>query len=168
MKPKQKKCRMCSCEFTPYTSLDKFCSSTCRINHQKSLRSRNWSIEKVEGIKGVNNPCFRSGMYAISTKKNATGLRTFFKNRDEYREELIDKHGYLLCEKCGISSAKFEAHHIVYRSEKPAHEHLHSKQNILNLCVKCHNWYHLKKENRNEIVNERRLDLLFGNDILDK
>jgi hypothetical protein len=162
-KPKTKDCKFCNNEFVPYTSLDKFCSANCRINNLKSKRTRNWNKESVEKRKGKNNPAFKHGQ-----KFDGVGMRLFLKNRDEYRRLLIENHGYLFCEVCGKTNTRFEAHHIIYRSEKPKHEYLHDKRNIINLCVPCHNWFHSKKANRNELVKKRELHLLFGNDVLDK
>lgn len=167
-KPKTKKCSFCKKEFAPYTSLDKFCSANCRVNNVKSRRKRNWTSEQVSKRTGKNNPCYRNGLRCSDVSVDGTGIRLFHANRDEYKREFIEKNGCLWCEKCGDSNAKLEAHHIIYRSEKPAHAHLHSKQNILLVCVKCHNWFHKSKSNRNSLVEERRLHLLFGNDVLDK
>jgi 5-methylcytosine-specific restriction endonuclease McrA len=134
----------------------------------KSKRAWRWSKESVNKITGKNNPCYRNGESMRSVKKDATGLKLFFKNRNEYKASLIDKNGSLWCERCGSTSSKLEAHHIIYRSEKPRHKHLHSKENIILLCVPCHNWFHKSKSNRNELVLERKLNLLFGDSVLDK
>lgn len=168
-KPKYKTCKHCSSEFTPYTSLDKFCSMGCRINNQKSKRSFNWKPDQVAKRVGENNPSFRSGMYARSTKRNATGYKKFFKNRDEIKQAMIDSVGFVHCEHCKTTNTfQFEAHHIIYRSDKPGHEHLNDKPNILILCMQCHNDFHKTKGMRNSLVIERGLNILFGNDVLDK
>lgn len=167
-KPKTKECPVCSKQFTPYNSLDKFCSASCRIENMKSKRSKRWRPESVKKRMGKDNPGYKHGLSVRGSKQDGTGLRLFHKRRDEYRQEMKEAFGYLFCERCGVTNSKFEAHHIVYRSEKPRHEHLHDKKNILNLCVKCHNWYHIHKNNRNEVVEKRELHLLFGNDVLDK
>jgi hypothetical protein len=167
-KPNYKICKFCGTYFNPYTSLDKFCSANCRVNNLKSTRSKNWNKESVERRKGKNNPYYKDGNSVLGTKKDGTGMRLFLKNRDEYRRLLIENHGYLFCEVCGKTNTRFEAHHIIFRSEKPRHEYLHDKKNIINLCVPCHNWFHSKKGNRNELVKKRELHLLFGNDVLEK
>lgn len=168
-KPYIKNCKQCFKEFNPYTSLDKFCSANCRVEHLKSKRTRRWNPEKVKKILGKNNPAYRNGLYARGAKKSAIGQRLFQSNAKEYRQDIINRYGYLFCENCKASgNIKLEAHHIVYRSEKPLHEHLHDKGNILLVCVKCHNKFHSHKSLRNSIVRQRKLYELFGNDILDK
>lgn len=167
-KPKFKKCNFCGNQFEPYSSLDKFCSALCRIKNVKSKRSRNWTDEKAKLRTGKNNPNYTHGMCAVGVKKDSSGLRLFFKNRDSYRQDIVDKHGYLFCEKCGKTNCRFEAHHIIFRSEKPKHEFLHDKRNIINLCHVCHSYYHSRKANRNELVVSRGLHELFGNDVLNK
>lgn len=166
-KPQTKDCKQCGVEFKPYTSLDKFCSPQCRINNMKSKRTWNW--KDVSKKMGKKNAAYVHGLRVQGDhSESSNGLKEFRRNRDVYRQALIDEHGYLFCERCGATNTKFEAHHIIYRSEKPNHEYLHSKANILNLCVKCHNWFHMWKGRRNGIVIERGLHLLFGDDVLDK
>lgn len=163
-----KKCGFCEAEFKPYTSLDKFCSAKCRIEKMKSKRSKRWSKASVEKRMGKNNPAYVHGMNTIGSKVDSTGLRLFRKNRDEYKNKMISDVGYLYCERCKRSNVRFETHHIVYRSEKPKHEYLHNPINLIVVCVSCHNWYHSKKGNRNELVISRKLNEYFGNDILNK
>ena len=168
-KPKSKKCKFCNIEFSPYTSLDKFCSANCRINYKKSKRSKNWSDDKCEGIKGKNNPSYRNGNYCIGKSKTAIGERQFIRNSKAIRKNMIDNIGYLYCENCQTShSIKFECHHLIYRSEKPLHKNLHDKENLILLCIKCHNEFHRNKYNRNSIVESRKLNSIFGDDVLNK
>ena len=167
-KPKSKVCKNCDKEYIPYTSLDKFCSANCRIDNQKKGRKFKWSKESIEKRSGKNNPAYKHGLKIIGTKQNNDGLREFQRNRKEYINDIKEKYDYVFCEKCNKSNVKLEAHHIIYRSEKPYHKYLHKKINITLVCVKCHNWYHNKKSNRNEIVIERKLNEYFGNDVLDK
>lgn len=66
--------------------------------------------------------------------------RLYIKTAQEIRKEKIALHGYWFCDKCKTNDAyHFSMHHIVYRSEKPKHEHLHNKRNLIDLCEKCHN-----------------------------
>jgi len=168
-KPISKKCKVCDKDFQPYTSLDKFCSANCRVENMKSKRSRNWSKESTEKRIGKNNPSYKSGMYARATKKSAEGQKEYLRIRNEMRANMIIEHGYLFCERCGTNETyQWEMHHLVYRSEKPNHTHLHNKRNLINLCMKCHNWFHKSKSNRNAIVEERKLYELFGEDIRNK
>ena len=167
-KPETKNCGFCNKEFKPYTSLDKFCSANCRVENQKKGRKRRWTQESCDKRKGDKNPAYVHGERSGGNSRTAEGIREFIRNRKEYVNEMIEKHGYQFCERCHRSDKKLEAHHIVYRSEKPLHEFLHKKINIILVCVKCHNWFHDKKGNRNELVVERKLNEYFGNDILDK
>lgn len=165
-KPLSKQCQCCTKEFTPYTSLDKFCSANCRVENQKSKRSRRWNAESTSKILGANNPAYRNGMYSRGTKKVSNGEKLFLRTRNLMREKMINDFGYIFCERCGTTTSyQFEMHHIIYRSEKPNHEHLHNKLNLINLCIECHNWYHKAKANRNELVEERKLYELFGEDV---
>jgi 5-methylcytosine-specific restriction endonuclease McrA len=135
----------------------------------KSKRSKRWNAESTLKISGKNNPCYKSGMYARSTSKNAQGQREFLRVRNEMRAKMILKHGFLFCEKCNTTETyQWEMHHLIYRSEKPLHEHLHNPINLINLCMKCHNWFHKNKSNRNNIVESRKLYELFGDDVRDK
>ena len=167
-KPKNKVCSNCNKEYNPYTSISKFCSANCRVENFKKKRKFNWSKESVEKRKGINNPAYKTGDRVFDKKVNSKGLRVFQRNRKECINEMIENNGYTFCEKCNQTNKNLEGHHIIYRSEKPNHENLHDKINITLVCVKCHNWYHQKKGNRNDIVKERNLHLVFGNDVLDK
>lgn len=167
-KPKPKKCKLCSSEFQPYNSLDKFCSTTCRINNMKSKRKYTRPNAAIK-VTGENNPCYRNGMYARSAKKSMVGNRLFMKNRDELKQEIIERDGFISCQHCSTSQTyQWETHHIIYRSEKPKHPHLHDKVNLIVLCMKCHNEFHKNKGTRDSIVIERKLNELFGDDVLNK
>lgn len=167
-KPKTKICKFCGKEFMPYTSLDKFCSANCRNENVKSKRSKNWGKEKCKSIMGEKNPCYRNGLRTSVSKQNGVGLHKFRRNYVELKSKMLNDDGFLHCEFCDITDKKLEAHHIIFRSEKPNHEFLHEKINIILVCVKCHNLFHKHKNTRNEIVKKRELNLLFGNDVLDK
>ena len=168
-KPKVKTCQYCSNEFTPYTSLDKYCSANCRVENMKSKRSRRWNEQATEKRMGKNNPSYKSGMYARDTKRSDNGQKEYLRVRNEMRANMILQHGYLFCEHCKTNQTyQWEMHHIVFRSEKPHHEHLHNSKNLINLCMKCHNWFHQSKANRNKIVEDRKLYELFGEDVRNK
>jgi hypothetical protein len=89
------------------------------------------------------------------------------KNRKELVDEMIDKYGYLFCQKCQKSKCgrNFEVHHIVFRSEAPGHPMLHSKQNLIIVGDWCHqyapNSFHRKKDERIPFMNSRNLYKLF-------
>jgi len=167
-KPKFKKCNFCNKEFKPYTSLDKFCSSMCRIDNIKSKRKFNHTKETCENRSGINNPSYRNGFYTRKKKKTAVGQREFNRVIKKIRSDMIDDKGFVYCEHCQTSNtARWEGHHLVYRSEKTGHDNLHKKENIINLCIKCHNEFHKNKHiNRAFYVKERDLVELFGSSIL--
>ena len=171
-KPNAKKCKVCNNEFNPYTSLDKYCSPNCRYENEKSRirkASKRWSKEKANKRIGKNNPAYRNGMYLRTAKKTSNGLRGFQRNGNEILAGMKEDKGYVYCQMCTVSgSLRFEKHHIIYRSEMPSHPKLHCKKNILILCINCHNEYHKTKGLRNNIVKERRLDLIFGKSVLNK
>lgn len=168
-KPIIKKCKTCNKEFKPYTSLDKFCSLECRVESSKTGNKRRWTKEQIEKRIGKKNPAYRNGMYTRTNNKTAIGLKVFQQNRKEIIDSMINSVGYVYCQSCNTSnSPRFEAHHLIFRSEKPNHKNLHDKENILLVCIKCHNEFHKNKSKRNEIVENRNLQLLFGNDVLNK
>lgn len=140
---KEKKCVECNNGFYPYKSTDKFCSPKCKIKGSKK------SIKK--------------------TIKLSAEEKKFKKNKKGIKQKMIDDYGFIFCQNCNTSnSMAFEGHHIVFRSEKPNHRNLHHKKNILIVCIQCHNDFHKEKGMRNEIVVERGLAKLFGNDVLNK
>lgn len=125
--------------------------------------------EQVSKRIGKGNPSYNSGMFCRSSKKTSTGMREFRRNNKSIREKMIDDYGYIKCQHCETSnSIRFDGHHIIFRSEKPMHEYLHKKENIIILCVKCHFNFHKNKGMRNDIVTDRGLDKLFGKDVLNK
>lgn len=165
-KPEFKVCKLCNNKYKPYTTLDKFCSANCRVENQKSKRkgNRKWTPQQVARRKGKGNPSYKHGNRVIGKVVSNKSQRAFMKVRDTMREEMKEEHGYLFCERCKINrSYQWEMHHIVFRSEKPNHQYLHHPSNLINLCVKCHNHYHIKKSNRNELVEQRGLKERFGN-----
>jgi predicted RNA-binding Zn-ribbon protein involved in translation (DUF1610 family) len=165
-----KKCPVCNEEFKPYHSLQKFCSYECQVEYKKSNRkgNRRYSDKKIKNISGKNNPAYRNGS-RISGKDSRKKERQFKKNSKAIKDQMINELGCLYCENCETNqSLRFEAHHIIYRSEKPNHPLLHHKKNILILCIRCHNDWHKSKGLRNTIVKQRKLHEYFGNDVLNK
>lgn len=70
----------------------------------------------------------------------------------EYREGIEEDFGYFFCERCGRSDQmRYEVHHIFYRSEKPNHENLHDRKNLIMLCIGCHNYLHSHKKEREKL-----------------
>lgn len=161
-KPKTKECAVCKTEYTPYTSLDKYCSYHCRVENMKSGRSRRWNEASTLARMGKNNPGFKHGYKVRGSSESAIGMRVYKKSAKAYRQKMLDEHGYLFCERCGKTNARFETHHIFYRSEAPNHPNLHDHCNLIRVCVPCHNHYHKSRENRAEIVARRGLEKIFG------
>jgi len=162
-----RKCRNCGKIYKPKSAFQKFCSFDCQKNKKKSKISRRWSIEKAEKRKGQNNPAYKHGLR--SNGKKIANSREFTRNSKNIKEQIINTVGYLMCEHCKTSnSLRFETHHIIYRREKPKHENLHKKENLIVLCIQCHNDFHKYKPKRNYLVRERKLNELFGDDVLDK
>lgn len=150
-------CKCCGKEFMGYSKKLKLCSEKCEIN---LLRLRVWE----------NNPAYRNWLYMKWKKEiHYYKYREFEKNCKILDEKLIDEKWFLYCQNCWITNPlKFEHHHLIYRSEKPKHKFLHNIQNIYLLCIKCHNDFHKKKWIRNKIVEERKLNELFWDDVLNK
>lgn len=91
----------------------------------------------------------------------------FAKNKKKLRFEKLKEFGYLFCDKCNRSGSRYyEMHHIIFRSEKPKHKKLHDSINLIDLCVDCHNGFHDNKKSREYLVIERKLDAVFGLDVL--
>lgn len=160
-----KKCSVCSKPYRPYTTLSKYCSADCRVENMKLKRPQNlrWKPEQVEKRKGKGNPAYKHGLRVTGKVTDEIGQKAYMKVRDKIKADMLEEHGYMFCERCKINqSYQWEMHHIVYRSEAPQHEHLHNPRNLINLCVKCHNHYHKNKSNRNDLVEERNLQELFG------
>lgn len=84
----------------------------------------------------------------------------------------IEKLGYITpesypCEVCGITNSFiYDLHHIIFRSERPYHKKLHDLINIIYVCRKCHDAFHRNVSIRNKIVKERKLDKIFGLDVV--
>lgn len=160
---KIKKCKNCGNDFKSTTAYNRvFCDTVCLIQYQSKNR------------KGKNNPNYKDG---VASQKKYGGKRDYFSPLHfrvcaKYRNDFLEKHGYLFCENCGINgngSAKFETHHIVFASEAPKHKELHNEKNLILVCIKCHNIFHGKKrEERKELVKNRGLEELFNKNLIDK
>ena len=93
----------------------------------------------------------------------------YSENRQKLIDQQLDQRGHIYCERCETSqSFKFHCHHLVFRSEKPKHHAIHIVENLMIVCDKCHEIFHADKSVRNDIVEQRRLNEVFGNDILNK
>ena len=159
-KPYKHICLECWIEFNDWRKNSKFCNNICQYKNSKITRL--WE----------NNPSFRNWFYTKISKKSNKHIiwtKEFIKTCKILCKKLINQKWYLYCEECGTTnSLKFENHHLIYRSEKPKHEYLHDIRNILYLCIQCHNEFHKHKSKRNKIVEERKLNELFWDDVLNK
>ncbi len=158
-KPYKHICNNCLIEFNSWHKNTRYCSSKC--NYIKSKELRIWEL----------NPSYRNWMYSKLSNINKMRVwqEIFKKVCKILDDDILNKFWYLYCQNCWTSnSLRFEHHHIIYRSEKPKHEELHNIKNIILVCIKCHNYFHKSKWNRNDIVKERNLNELFWDDILDK
>lgn len=80
--------------------------------------------------------------------------------RREYIAYLLEKNSYLFCEKCGSNKPSY-VHHIIYKSECPGEKTLQVQENLILLCRSCHTWFHQEKKNRDELIKERQLWIIF-------
>ncbi len=78
----------------------------------------------------------------------------------EYSKTMDGLKNTISCQRCAYW-LNLEHHHIIFRSEAPKHENLHNPRNVIKLCGTCHKWFHNKKDNRKELVIERKLWELF-------
>lgn len=147
-----KECDFCNKEFRTYSKIIITCSDKCY--RERMARNRLWEW----------NPSYRNWAYTKESDKKIHKKwdRLFQKMCREMNEQMIEKYWYRFCECCWVNqSLRWEHHHIVFRSEKPGHEFLHSKENTIHLCIKCHNEYHKNKSKRDSLMKERWLDKIF-------
>ena len=160
-----RKCANCGKEFLQYSSLNKYCSASCVVEAMKKKSKWNWKEESVKKVSGTKNHNYRTGNRTNGSKRSWIGNKEFWRNRDIIITRMLEEKGYVYCEHCGRSDGQYEGHHVIYRSEKPFHEQLHQVPNIIILCKKCHSKFHDDKSVRNDIVEERKLYELFGEDV---
>lgn len=165
------KCKNCGSLFAPYSKTDKFCKQECRHEYAESekvnLKNRCGRIARIyEGKRARRSYNTLAGR---NPEKHEAEARELERNSSLLREEIIDFNGHLLCQKCGKSGGtRFETHHIIRIGEKPHHEFLHDIRNLILLCSGCSEEMETYKYLRNDIVLERELHLLFGDDVLNK
>jgi 5-methylcytosine-specific restriction endonuclease McrA len=139
---KPRKCKKVECEvvFIKKTSLQSYCSPYCASKHKK--------------------PKIKKPIPQISDKRKAE-LNFYSRQRKRLIFEQLKKNMKTSCERCN-KIGSVEIHHLIYRSEQPYHPEIHNTKNLTLVCRECHSFYHQKKSNRNEIVKERKLYLLFN------
>ena len=159
VKQKNKKCSVCKKEFKPFSSLDKFCSIDCKI-----------VFGKANPKKTTTKPIlvFKRTPIKKQSEKNKLQIAKYNKSRGSLNDKLKSELGVMFCEVCNDSNSALETHHIIFRSEKPNHANLHDEINLIKVCNTCHNEFHKHKGSRNELVEQRKLNELFGNDVLNK
>lgn len=159
IKQKNKKCAVCKKEFKPFSSLDKFCSIDCKIANNKA-NPKKAIVKKQTFLK--RTPIKKQ------SEKNKLQIVKYNRSKSSLNDKLKNDSGIMFCEVCSDSNSLLETHHIIFRSEKPNHPNLHDEVNLIKVCVTCHNEFHKHKGSRNELVEERKLNELFGNDVLNK
>ena len=154
-------CKTCWNKFITHTKKTIFCSTKCIWVYE-------WNQRKWE-----NNPAYRNWRYCyksftkdeLSEKRyenNWFQYKELYINRNKIKDQQIKQKWYSFCEHCKTtSSLRWETHHIVYRSEKPKHKNLHNINNLIRLCISCHNEFHKNKKMRNNYVIDRWLNELF-------
>lgn len=173
MKQNEKDCVICGNSFKQYTTLDRYCSVRCS---NLGVDSPTYEKMKKRRVAPKSKALGKAKVIKIKRKtiprynvKSRTSENMFTRRKTTIRKRLNNEKGYLYCECCGrTQTARWEIHHIIYRSEKPNHLEIHSFLNLIHLAQECHIEFHEKKGRRNELVRQRGLDLLFGNDVLDK
>lgn len=146
----EKACRQCGLLFKPYKSTQVFCSKKCFLVSMSKARQ------------GEGNPAYRNGTRVGGKNVNQDKIKAFVKNGKILKQRIINAKGCLQCEICSTNNTlRWEVHHIIYRSEAPEHESLHSIKNLVLCCISCHNWLHAQKDRRNGIVRKRRLWKVF-------
>lgn len=152
----KRKCRTCGKEVvsTAY-SPHSFCGGKFGECYKKFQ-----SISRM----GKKNPAYRNG-FAIIGRRTYTGIH--LRACSKYRKAFLEKHEYLFCEVCLVNAngtPKFEVHHIYFASLYPKHKELHNAQNLVLVCIGCHNLFHAGKKYEKEfkkLEKERGLKKLF-------
>ena len=154
-------CKNCGKEFELFRSYRNICSYACGVEYDKKRGK--------ERPKPVKQPKRYSKVKAKPGLSESEKL--YIKNSRELKAEQKEKYGYNFCEVCK-QTLSISTHHIIFRSEKPHHPHIHDKINLILVCgtghTGCHGAFHLNKGLRNKIVEERKLYLLFGEDVRNK
>jgi len=84
------------------------------------------------------------------------------KRTKEYRNKIVSECGNFNCEHCGSLEKRIECHHIVHRAESVESEELHADSNLIGLCPRCHKAFHHGKISRDELIEQRGLEVLFN------
>jgi hypothetical protein len=161
-------CKKCGERKIKYKSSG-YCIDCYDINLKEKLGERHadYLISNRSKRLGKNNPSYKTGLYINGNYSVSSAGKIHLAECAKYRKKFLEKHNYLFCELCGISnSIRYETHHIVYASEAPRHPQLHNELNMILLCIKCHNYLHKAKKNRNALVIKRGLEKLFNRKLI--
>lgn len=165
---KSRQCALpeCGVIYTPTNFGQKFHSPKCAYKHKlaKGVPKKKKEFKQRTPIKKKPYVFKRK---PIRKKPISAEDLVFMQNKNELKEAQIMSNGCTFCEVC-FMNLQVDAHHIVFRSEKPHHPEIHSKVNLILVCRKHHVWFHKSKGNRNKIVEDRKLNEIFGQDVLDK
>jgi len=134
------KCKQCGKMYQAFRSYMGVCSYKCGVEY---------NIEK--GIKPKP---------IVKIKNKSTGGK-HYGNARKIKAAMIEQVGYTYCERCKRTDRKLDTHHIMFQSEFPKHPMLHKPINLLIVCRECHDYFHARKENRNQLVEQRQLNTLF-------
>ncbi len=119
MKVKEKKCKQCWKSFVPYSSLDKYCSSKCKVKWEKEK-------EKVKKVK--------------AREKKKTSPKKLYKDNVEMAKLIAKIRDWYICQWCwkDCNSNKSDCHwsHII--NEARDHRLATDEYNIKALCFHCH------------------------------
>lgn len=153
-------CKGCSAKFSGHGLYQtNYCTKDCQYKHYKEKRT------------GKGNPNYRGGIWAVGGiyHKGSKAAQIHSMACARKKKEFLKVHDYLFCEVCKISNTMvFDAHHIVFASEKPGHKHLHNSKNLIVVCRNCHLAFHRSKKSRNSLLAERGLVELFKDERLVK
>jgi ornithine carbamoyltransferase len=142
-------CIICGSEFIKKTTTQTTCpDKNCRKQAQgnrKITRHKEWKVIQI----AENAKTARKEQTLAYTVKKAM------------MDEMDRQVGYQHCQQCNRSNIPLEIHHIAFRSETRWHPQKHSRRNSIIVCRDCHKWFHDRKENRDEIIRERKLYEVF-------
>jgi len=192
-KPRKRKCVICGQEFiieNPLRARKKTCSPECHYELQKEI-SRKRGNQKFKRVCADCGELYESGRYVVGGLCKKCRTARMSKNRKgkgnpayrhglrsgsvysgehlracaRYRKKILKEKKRIFCESCKTEKAlRFEVHHICSAARFPKHPALHNTENLILLCVQCHNDFHAyrRKEEWINLVRDRKLDKMFG------
>lgn len=133
VKVKEKICKQCEKEFTPFKTTQKVCSVECAIKEAKEIEEkkekREWNVRKREGRQKLKT----LGQYEIEAKK-------------EFQKWIRARDKNLPCISCGtLESKQWDGGHY-FKSELYSGLIFH-EDNCNKQCVYCNNHLHGNESN---------------------